>query len=319
MNIVTFIKRWSLPVAICAGTLIYLLFSHVTPLIPVGDTVGPLLVDFLPYGMFLILYVTFCKIELRDMRPRLWHLWLQLIRVGTACLLAWVITMTSSPTQKLILEGVFICVICPTAAAAAVVTEKLGGSIASLTIFTIIDNLVTSVTIPLLFPLVEKETDIPFLTTSLAVLRNVTVVLVAPLILALLTRRIAPRLNARICRTRNFGFYMWCVNLAIVTGVTIHNILFSSVSHTTLLWLLMLPLVVTLLLFATGKAVGRRYGENISAGQAMGQKNTVVAIWLTVTFLNPLAAVAPGAYVIWQNMVNSWQLWYKEKYGCVKW
>lgn len=319
MNIVTFIKRWSLPVAICAGTLIYLLFSHVTPLIPVGDTVGPLLVDFLPYGMFLILYVTFCKIELRDMRPRLWHLWLQLIRVGTACLLAWVITMTPSPTLKLILEGVFICVICPTAAAAAVVTEKLGGSIASLTIFTIIDNLVTSVTIPLLFPLVEKEADIPFLATSLAVLRNVTVVLVAPLILALLTRRIAPRLNARICRTRNFGFYMWCVNLAIVTGVTIHNILFSSVSHTTLLWLLMLPLVVTLLLFATGKAVGRRYEENISAGQAMGQKNTVVAIWLTVTFLNPLAAVAPGAYVIWQNMVNSWQLWYKEKYGCVKW
>lgn len=319
MNIIRFIKRWSLPVSIFVGTLTYLVFSHVTPLIPAGDTIGPWLVDFLPYGMFLILYVTFCKIELRDMRPRRWHLWLQLIRVATACLLAGIITMTSSPTLKLILEGVFICVICPTAAAAAVVTEKLGGSIASLTIFTIIDNLVTSLTIPLLFPLVEQEADIPFIQTFLAVLRNVTVVLVAPLILALLTRRVAPRLNARICRTRNFGFYMWCVNLAIVTGVTIHNILHSSVSHTILLWLLMLPLVVTLLLFATGKAVGRRYGENISAGQAMGQKNTVVAIWLTVTFLNPLAAVAPGAYVIWQNVVNSWQLWYKEKYGRIKW
>lgn len=319
MNIIRFIKRWSLPVSIFVGTLTYLVFSHVTPLIPAGDTIGPWLVDFLPYGMFLILYVTFCKIELRDMRPRRWHLWLQLIRVATACLLAGIITMTTSPTLKLILEGVFICVICPTAAAAAVVTEKLGGSIASLTIFTIIDNLVTSLTIPLLFPLVEQEADIPFIQTFLAVLRNVTVVLVAPLILALLTRRVAPRLNARICRTRNFGFYMWCVNLAIVTGVTIHNILHSSVSHTILLWLLMLPLVVTLLLFATGKAVGRRYDENISAGQAMGQKNTVVAIWLTVTFLNPLAAVAPGAYVIWQNVVNSWQLWYKEKYGRVKW
>lgn len=319
MNIIRFIKRWSLPVSIFVGTLTYLVFSHVTPLIPAGDTIGPWLVDFLPYGMFLILYVTFCKIELRDMRPRRWHLWLQIIRVATACLLAGIITMTTSPTLKLILEGVFICVICPTAAAAAVVTEKLGGSIASLTIFTIIDNLVTSLTIPLLFPLVEQEADIPFIQTFLAVLRNVTVVLVAPLILALLTRRVAPRLNARICRTRNFGFYMWCVNLAIVTGVTIHNILHSSVSHTILLWLLMLPLIVTLLLFATGKAVGRRYGENISAGQAMGQKNTVVAIWLTVTFLNPLAAVAPGAYVIWQNVVNSWQLWYKEKYGRVKW
>ena len=45
----------------------------------------------------------------------------------------------------------------------------------------------------------------------------------------------------------------------------------------------------------------------------------VVGIWLTISFLNPLAAVAPGAYVLWQNMVNAWQLWYKEKYGKLKW
>lgn len=98
-----------------------------------------------------------------------------------------------------------------------------------------------------------------------------------------------------------------------------HNILYSSVTGVVLVGLLALPLVVALVLFSLGKGVGRPYGDNISAGQALGQKNTVVAIWLTVTFLNPLAAVAPGAYVIWQNMVNAWQLWYKEKYGRVKW
>lgn len=319
MDIIAFIKKWSLPVAICFGTAAYLLFSQIEALAPVGDAVGPLLAGFMPYGMFVILYVTFCKIKLHDMRPRLWHLWLQLIRIGVSCLLVWLITLTTDATVKLLFEGVFICIICPTAAAAAVVTEKLGGSIASLTIFTIIDNLATSLIIPVLFPLVEKDADIPFIATSLAVLRNVTAVLVAPLVLAMLTRRFAPRLNDRICRTRNLGFYLWCVNLAIVTGLTIHNIIYSSVSHHTLVWLLLLPLAVTLGLFATGKSVGRPYGENISAGQAIGQKNTVVAIWLTVTFLNPLAAVAPGAYVIWQNMVNSWQIWYKEKYGRVKW
>lgn len=82
--------------------------------------------------------------------------------------------------------------------------------------------------------------------------------------------------------------------------------------------LLLLPLVVTIAQFAIGKAVGRPFGASISAGQALGQKNTVVGIWLTLTFLNPLAAVAPGAYVIWQNMVNAWQLWYKGKYGKLK-
>ena len=59
--------------------------------------------------------------------------------------------------------------------------------------------------------------------------------------------------------------------------------------------------------------------DSISAGQALGQKNTIVGIWLTITFLNPLAAVAPGAYVLWQNVVNAWQLWYKRKYGTLKW
>lgn len=319
MNLIVFIKQWSLPVAIFLGTTIYLLFSQIDMLAPVGDAVGPLLTDLLPYIMFVILYVTFCKIQMHDMRPRKWHMWLQLIRIGLSCLLVWAISLTTDIDTKLILEGVFICIICPTAAAAAVVTEKLGGSIASLTIFTIIDNVATSIVIPLLFPLVEKEADIPFLATSLAVLRNVTIVLVAPLVVALLTRRFAPRFNDRVCRTRNLGFYLWCINLAIVTGLTIHNIIYSSVSHHTLLWLLILPLGVTLGLFAIGKSTGRPYGENISAGQAMGQKNTVVAIWLTVSFLNPLAAVAPGAYVIWQNAVNAWQIWYKEKYGRVKW
>ena len=83
--------------------------------------------------------------------------------------------------------------------------------------------------------------------------------------------------------------------------------------------LLITPLFVCLVQFAIGKAVGRHWGDSISAGQALGQKNTVVGIWLTLTFLNPLAAVAPGAYVLWQHLVNSWQLWYKQKHGYLIW
>lgn len=49
---------------------------------------------------------------------------------------------------KVILEGAFICFICPTAAAVAVVTEKLGGSIGSLTTYTVIANIFTMIIIP---------------------------------------------------------------------------------------------------------------------------------------------------------------------------
>ena len=51
----------------------------------------------------------------------------------------------------------------------------------------------------------------------------------------------------------------------------------------------------------------------ISGGQALGQKNTILAIWMAHTYLNPLSSVAPGSYVLWQNIINSWQLWKKRK------
>jgi BASS family bile acid:Na+ symporter len=109
------------------------------------------------------------------------------------------------------------------------------------------------------------------------------------------------------------------VNLSIVTGITLHNIEKSSITGWVLWLLLTAPLLVCLIQFSLGKWVGKFWNDSISAGQALGQKNTVVGIWLTLTFLNPLAAISPGAYVLWQNLVNGWQIWYKEKHGRLKW
>ena len=316
---ISFFKRFSLPVSLLVGIVFYLMFSRIDILVPVGDVAGPLLLDIMPVVLFTILYVTFCKIQIKEMKPRTWHFILQGIRIVFSGLFVWLITLTSDADTKLVLEGVFICIICPTAAAAPVVTEKLGGSIGSLTIYTIIANVVTTIIIPLFFPMVEKSADMSFIFAVLMVLKNVTLVLVVPLALALISRKVIPSFTTCLAKKKNLGFYLWCINLSIVSGVTVRNILQSTVSGTSLVLLLVLPLFVTVAQFAIGKAVGRPFGDSISAGQALGQKNTVVGIWLTISFLNPLAAVAPGAYVLWQNMVNAWQLWYKEKYGKVKW
>ena len=319
MSLIAFFKQWSLPLSLLIGVIGYLLFAYVPLLQPIGEVVGPLLESLIPVVLFVLLYVTSCKIQIKELRPRAWHFWLQTIRVSLSAFFVWLITLTSDPNLRLVLEGMFVCVICPTAAAAPVVTEKLGGSIGSLTVYAIIANVVTSIIIPLFFPMVEKSSDISFATASLMVLRNVTTVLVIPLVLALVSRRVIPRVTDRIKEFRNLGFYLWCFNLTIITGITMRNILHASLSGTVLAILLILPLFIALLQFTIGKLVGRYYGDSISAGQALGQKNTVVGIWLTLTFLNPLAAVAPGAYVLWQNMVNALQLWYKQKYGRLKW
>lgn len=319
-NILTFLRRNALFTSILIGITGYWIFTHTTWLVPIGRSAGPLLTDWMPIGMFLLLYFTFCRIQISDLRPHVWHLVIQAVRATLSATTVVIICLIGEGSEwKLIMEGVFICFICPTAAAVVVVAEKLGGSVGSLTVFTIIANIVTMIIIPLLFPLVEREAGITFLSAALMLLKNVFLVLVAPLALALLSRRIMPRIVTHFNHHRNISFYLWCINLMIVSGITVGNIEHSTVSGQTLWALLLLPLPVCIMQFAIGKAVGRHWNDSISAGQALGQKNTVVGIWLTITFLNPLAAVAPGAYVLWQNLVNGWQIWYKEKYGRLIW
>ena len=320
MKVLSCFRKFALPCSLVLGALGYLIFANVPFLQPLGDSVGPRLVELMPVVLFALLYVTFCKIEIKEMKPKAWHFVLQLIRTSLALLMVISICLFGKNYEaKVILEGAFICFICPTAAAVAVVTEKLGGSIGSLTTYTVIANIFTMIIIPSLFPMVEKGADVSFLYLGMMVFRNVTTVLVVPLLLALLSRKFLPRFVDKVKSVKDLGFYMWCFNLTILMGETLRNFLHATVSGWILALLLIVPLVVCLVQFAIGKAVGRHWDASISAGQALGQKNTIVGIWLTLTFLNPLAAVAPGAYVVWQNLVNGWQLWYKEKYGKLKW
>lgn len=318
MGMIKFLKQWTLPCAMVFGACVYLLFSEVSLLAPVGYAVGPLFIEIMPLLIFSMLYVTFCKIRLHDLRLRPWHVWLQVIRVALAGALTAVMALVGHDA-KLILEGAFVCVMCPTAAAAAVITEKLGGSVASMTVYTLIDNGLTAVLIPLMFPLVEKEAGVTFAASFAVILEKVALVLILPFICAMATRRWLPKAAGKIKSVKNLAFYMWGFNLSIVMGLTLHNILTASVSGPVMALLLAVPLAVTFVLFGIGKSMGRRYGDSISGGQALGQKNTIVGIWLTVTYLNPTAAIAPCAYVVWQNMVNAWQLWCKQKYGRLLW
>ena len=319
MEIIKFIKEWTLPCAMVAGACVYLLFAEVPFLEPVGEAVGPWFLEILPVLIFMTLYVTFCKIRLHDLRLRSWHVLMQAIRIAMAGALVVAVKSTADPTLRLALEGAFACVICPTASAAAVVTEKLGGSIASMTVYTLIDNAVTAVLVPLMFPMIELHADLDFASSFMTILERTALVLVMPFICAMATRRWLPKAAKRIKEHRNLGFYFWAVNLSIVMGLTLHNIFTAGISALSMAALILVPTVVTIVLFGTGKAVGRRFGDSVDGGQALGQKNTGVGIWLVMIYLNPVVAIAPCAYVVWQNTLNSWQLWCMEKYGRLKW
>lgn len=126
-----------------------------------------LLVFLAPFLIFVQLLLTFCKVEVRELKPKSWHGWLLLFQ-AVSCLVVAVLLMCC-PMEEIyreVFEGAMVCLICPTATAAAVITGKLGGSASSLTTYILLSNLLAAVAVPLLFPLVESHADITFLLPS---------------------------------------------------------------------------------------------------------------------------------------------------------
>ena len=74
-----------------------------------------------------------------------------------------------------------------------------------------------------------------------------------------------------------------------------------------------MSLVLCFVLFAIGRVVGSHLGEEVNSGQASFQKNTALSIWVAYTYLTPMASVGAGCYVLWQNIINSIELWQYRK------
>lgn len=290
-----FLKDWTLPIAMLVGAIGYQVFIGFAFLTPVL--------------IFTMLLLTFCKVSPRDLKVRPLHFWLLLIQVFGS-LVAYLLLC---PFNKIVAEGAMVCIICPTATAAAVITSKLGGSTASLTTYTLIGNIGAAIAVPILFPLVETQGNISFWSSFLQILSKVFPLLICPFLTAWALQRFFPRVHKVLLGYHDLAFYLWGISLAIVTSQTLYSLINDPADGFTEIMIAVVALVACCLQFFLGKTIGSVYDDRISGGQALGQKNTILAIWMAHTYLNPLSAVAPGAYVLWQNIINSYQLWKKRK------
>lgn len=266
-----------------------------------------------PVLLFLMLFVAFCKIKPTDLKPHRWHLWLlltQCLLFAAACAALWLYPSTG---LRVIIEGFMLAIICPTATACAVVTQKLGGDSAATTSYTIIINMVVALLCPLLLPVAHPQEGLTFFPAFVVIIHKVFPLLIVPLFLAWFVRYLMPSFHKRIVATKDLAFYMWAVSLAIAIAVTCKALAHSHESMWNVGGIAVVTLVACLFQFSFGKWIGSHYGKKMEAGQALGQKNTVFIIWLGYTFLSPITAAAGGFYSVWHNLVNSWQLYKKRK------
>ena len=310
MNIKQFVKDWTLPVAIAVGTLVYLTFYLVPQLDTAGDRLGEVIDTIFPLMVFSTLFTTFCRIDFHQMRPHRWHVGVLITQVALVALNCLIIFhVDADPSQKLLWESVLTCIIGPAATASPVVTAKIGGNINTMTAFVVLSSFASALMIPAAFPLLERGTNLDFWSAFFVILQKLSMVLVAPLVLGWLMQHYAKRACAWIVGIPDLSFYLWAVQLSVTSGVTVRNIVHADAPLSVLLMIAVMSLILCFTLFLVGRSIGKHLGDEIGGGQAMFQKNTALSIWVAYTYLHPVASVGAGCYVLWQNIVNSLELY----------
>lgn len=294
------------------------------------------LAPILPWLIFGMLFFTFCKIDPLDLRLHKWH-WVVLtaqlflsaaVYLGIRCLTG----------NEFLAQGLLMCFIMPTATAAPIIAGKMGGSIQNLTSFTLLSNFATAIIVPATFPLINPAADMTFWPAFLLILSRVAPLLLGPFFAAWLLR-IGYQWHTKkefvlSKQAAQIPFYLWVTSITVLFA-TVTNTVLSTINYSllTIIWLLIGAFFACLLQFGLGKLIGyclpapskgRDYQDvlinpaaapktmagvsSITAGQAFGQKNTSLGVWMAHTYLNPMAALGAAAYIIWQNLFNSLQL-----------
>lgn len=304
------LKDWTLPISMLVGSVCYVFFTQCEWAQPLKPAIVSSIPYLLPTLIFLMLFLSYCKIDPHELRPRRWHLILIVIQLVETLLAAWWCMCHRDSEWIPLVESLLAVFVAPMAAVGAVVTQKIGGNPATATTYTVISSLFTALMVPTVYPLVEPGIGVTFFELFTKILTRVFPTIIFPLFLALLLRWLLPKVHQWVCReAKDKSFYLWAICTMVNTAQIIRCIA-SSPGSASILWSIVIVIgVVVCVQFYVGKQIGSLYHDRIAAGQGLAQKNTVLSIWIAMTFLSPTAAIGPGVCLLWQNIVNSWQIW----------
>lgn len=265
-----------------------------------------------PYLIFAMLFITFCRIRPSEFRLNALSWWV----AGAQIVGGIAVYYALEPFSKDVAEGTMICILCPTATAAPVITAMLGGSIATLVAISILSNAALALIGPMFLAFINESSgvDLSFVDAFLIILSKVGPMIIGPMILAFALNWISPRAHKSVAEHQTISFYLWALSLILVVGRAVTFAMAEPTDRIPEMIILSLTAGVACgLQFWVGRKLGKRFGDKIAGAQGLGQKNTVLAVWMATTYLNPISSIAPAAYIAWQNTVNSIQIYMKQK------
>ncbi len=291
-----FIKDWTLLIAIVLGVSFHKFFGYISNNLPL----------LLPILIFIMLFLSFSKLEKFSTSKIGWHLLLALIQFVVGIGLYYIVL----PYDPILAAGVSICVLVSPATSSPVVVNLMKGNINFSTEFLLFNSVIVAIFLPFWLGHIGNNNSLDLLQSIKEISLHTLVVVLVPLAISIILRKAVPESKKVIARVSFLSYYLWAFALMVIMGASADLFLSDpNADYKFAIESLMLTTFTCFCLIMGGKLLGGDKGSGIAAGQALGQKNTVLAIWLASGFLDPMSAIVPTMWIISQNIINSVQLW----------
>lgn len=270
--------------------------------IPAGASFS-FLIKYLLMGM---LFFTFLKMSIKKWRLTKSHFFIPLFTFSLSLILFLLLR-----TINLVLaQVVFLSIAAPTAIAAPSIINLLKGNID----YTFISVLITNFASAIFFPVTLSLLIIADISISVVdILMPVLTVMLIPFAAAGLLRFISGRSNGKIKLPKDLTFYLLVVNIYFGVAKASDFVRNEVDMNDNIIFVIAIAIaVITILNFSVGYFFGEKELK-IESSQSLGQKNNAFLIWIALTFINPLVAVGPVCYIVYQNFYISYQLYRKDK------
>lgn len=312
------VRELMLPVAIVTGISIYFIFQAVPAWHGAEKTLEAMVQSGQRLVIAILLFFQFVKVSPHQIHFTRWHFGALALQVLSFLLLSAVVLYSTKPATRMLLECGMLCMICPTASAAGVITDRLGGNLSTTVSYVVLTNLCATFLIPLVIPVINPSATMGFWKYVGHIAMRVFPVLIFPGLVAWTLRYTTHRLQRKLMRWAPNSFYVWGVGLCLAMILATKALIESGFGTGILACIMLVSLLCCALQFAAGRKMSRDQVESLTASQSLGQKNTSFLIWLGYNYFTPVTSVAGGFYAIWQNLYNSWEIYRKENWNTSK-
>jgi len=126
-------------------------------------------------------------------------------------------------------------------------------------------------------------------------------------------RKIDGKLVAVLRAINPYVFVIFLINVAVAAGSLSHYLQYESSTPWSFIWLTAGAITLLMLTkFLVGSFIAPK-GHTLEGSLALGRKNTMLAIWIALEYLNPLIVLGPMIYILAQNVFVAGQIWWVER------